>query len=90
MSKTKSAGTSKLGRDSKPKYLGVKLYAGQSANPGAVIVKQRGAKFIPGENVRRGRDDTLYAVKKGIIKFAEKRIKKFDGNQRKVKVVSVV
>jgi len=89
MSKTKSAGTSKLGRDSKPKYLGVKLYAGQTVNPGMIIIKQRGTKFIPGKNVKRGKDDTLYAVKKGIIKFVEKRMKKFDGNQRRAKIVSV-
>jgi len=89
MSKTKAAGTSKLGRDSNPKYLGVKLYAGQAVNPGMIIIKQRGTKVLPGENVRKGKDDTLYAVKKGIVKFSEKRIKKFDGNQRRAKIVSV-
>lgn len=89
MSKTKAAGTSKLGRDSNPQYLGVKLYAGQTVNPGMIIIKQRGTKFLPGKNVKRGRDDTLYAMQKGIIKFTEKRIKKFDGNQRRAKIVSV-
>ncbi len=89
MSKTKAAGTSKLGRDSNPKYLGVKLYAGQKVSPGMTIVKQRGTKFIPGKNVKRGKDDTLYAMKEGVIKFTEKRIRKFDGNQRRAKFVSV-
>lgn len=89
MAKTKSAGSTKLGRDSRPKYLGVKLYAGQSARPGMIIVRQRGAKFIAGKNVRKGRDDTLYAGKEGIIKFATKRIKRFNGTQRKAKIISV-
>jgi len=89
MSKTKAAGTSKLGRDSNPKYLGVKLYAGQKVSPGMIIIKQRGTKFIPGKNVKKGKDDTLYAIKEGVIKFTEKRIRKFDGNQRRAKFVSV-
>ncbi|MEA3452800.1 MAG: 50S ribosomal protein L27 [Patescibacteria group bacterium] len=89
MSKTKSAGSTKLGRDSKPKYLGVKLCAGQKAKPGMIIIKQRGTKFLAGKNVKKGRDDSLYAVKEGIIKFATKRITRFDNKQRKAKVVSV-
>jgi len=89
MSKTKSAGSTSLGRDSQPKYLGIKLSGGQKAKPGSIIVRQRGTKFLPGENVRRGKDDTLYAIKEGIVKFVTKRIKKFDGNRRMAKVVSV-
>lgn len=89
MSKTKSAGTSKLGRDSKPKYLGVKLSDGQNVNPGNIIVRQRGTKFIAGKNVKCGRDHTLYALKKGTIKFTSKRVKKFDGNQTKARIVSI-
>ncbi len=89
MSKTKSAGTSKLGRDSKPKYLGVKLSDGQKVNPGNIIVRQRGTKFIAGKNVKCGKDHTLYALKEGTIKFATKRVKKFDGSQVKAKIVSV-
>ncbi len=90
MAKTKSAGSTKLGRDSKPKYLGVKLYAGQTAKPGSIIIRQRGTKFMPGKNVKRGNDDTLYAVKQGIIKFTTKRKKCFDGSQRVVKMVNVI
>jgi len=89
MSKTKSAGSTKLGRDSNPQYLGVKLYAGQKARPGMIIVKQRGTKFLAGKNVKKGRDDSLYAVKEGIIKFATKRIKRFDNKQRRAKIISV-
>ncbi len=90
MAKTKSAGSTKLGRDSQPKYLGVKLFGGQFAKPGSVIIRQRGTKFIPGENVRRGNDDTLYAIKEGVIQFRTIHKKKFDGNSRKAKMVNVI
>ncbi|MCK4520394.1 50S ribosomal protein L27 [Candidatus Parcubacteria bacterium] len=89
MSKTKATGATKLGRDSRPKYLGVKLYSGQKANAGSIIIRQRGTKFLPGTNVRRGNDDTLYAVKEGIVKFITKRKIKFDKSQRIVKKVNV-
>jgi large subunit ribosomal protein L27 len=90
MAKTKAAGSTKLGRDSRPKYLGVKLYDGQNAKPGSIIIRQRGTKFIPGRNVRRGKDDTLYAVKTGKVKFKMAVKTRFDGNKKLVKVVEVV
>jgi len=90
MAKTKSAGSTKLGRDSQPKYLGVKIFDGQKVKPGMIIVRQRGTRFIPGKNVRRGKDDTLYAVKEGVVKFQTKRITRFDGTKRKAKVVNVL
>ncbi len=90
MSKTKSAGSTKLGRDSRPKYLGVKLHAGQKAKPGMIIIKQKGTKFLAGENVKKGRDSTLYVLKQGKVKFTTKRIRQFDNSQRRAKVVSVV
>lgn len=89
MAKTKSAGSAKNLRDSKPKYLGVKLYEGQKAQPGSIIIRQRGTKFIPGKNVRRGNDDTLYAVKAGTVKFKTIKKKKFDNNIRIAKMVEV-
>lgn len=89
MAKTKSAGSTTLGRDSRPKYLGVKLSGGQKAQPGSIIIRQRGTKFIPGKNVRRGKDDTLYAITKGVVKFVTKKIKKFDGSRRIAKIVNV-
>lgn len=89
MAKTKAKGATKLGRDSRPKYLGVKLYEGQKAKPGMMIVRQRGTKFLPGKNVRQGSDDSLYASKQGIVKFRTKRIKLFDKSQRRAKIVSV-
>lgn len=90
MSTTKSTGATKLGRDSRPKYLGVKLYDGQKVRPGMVIIRQRGTKFLPGENVKRGADDTLYALKEGKIKFTEIRKTKFDGSKRLAKVVNII
>jgi large subunit ribosomal protein L27 len=89
MAKTKAAGATKLGRDSLPKYLGVKLFEGQKTKPGMIIVRQRGTKFLPGKNVRRGGDDSLYAVKKGVVRFRTKRIKGFDNSQRIAKIVNV-
>ncbi len=90
MATTKSSGTTRLGRDSNPKYLGVKLFGGQKVNAGGVIIRQRGTKFIPGKNVRRGNDDTLYSSKEGIVEFQTKRKTKFDGNTKRVKVVNVL
>jgi len=89
MATTKAAGTSRLGRDSQPKYLGVKLFEGQKAKIGSIIIRQRGSKFIAGKNVRMGKDNTLYAVKEGLVSFETKRKKKFDGSQRIAKVVNV-
>ena len=89
MAKTKATGTTKLGRDSRPKYLGVKLFEGQKVKPGMIIIRQRGTKFLPGKNVRRGGDDTLYAIKEGKVKFVTKKKRKFDNSQRIAKVVNV-
>jgi large subunit ribosomal protein L27 len=89
MATTKSAGTVKTGRDSKPKYLGVKIFGGQTTKIGDIIIRQRGSKFLPGKNVKKGRDDTLYALKEGVVKFLTKRKKGYDGRQRRSKVVCV-
>ncbi len=89
MAKTKAAGATKLGRDSQPKYLGVKLFGGQKALVGQVLIRQRGTKFLPGRNVKKGSDDTLYALKKGVVRFQTKRKKGFDGSQRIAKIVNV-
>ena len=89
MSKTKSSGSTKLGRSSKPKYLGIKLFSGQKTKPGMIIVRQRGSKILPGKNVRKGRDYTLYAIKEGKVKFSTKRKKSFDGSQRTTKIANI-
>jgi large subunit ribosomal protein L27 len=89
MAKTKATGATKLGRDSLPKYLGVKLFGGQKAKVGQILIRQRGTKFLPGKNVKRGGDDTLYALKEGIVCFVTKRKKGFNNSQRLVKIVNV-
>ena len=89
MAKTKAAGATKLGRDSLPKYLGIKLSEGQFAQVGNIIVRQRGTKFLAGKNVLRGKDDTLYARKSGVVYFQKKRKKGFDRSQRIVKIVHI-
>ena len=90
MSKTKATGVTKLGRDSNPKYLGVKLYEGQQVKVGNVIIRQRGSKFLAGKNAKQGADDTIFAIKDGKIKFSTKRKINFDKSQRIVKIVNVV
>jgi large subunit ribosomal protein L27 len=89
MAHTKAGGTTKNVRDSGPKYLGIKLYAGETAQPGSILVRQRGTKFLPGKNVRRGRDDTLYSIAKGIVRFSKKRKTNFDGRNKFLSLVSV-
>jgi large subunit ribosomal protein L27 len=89
MAKTKAAGATKLGRDSRPQYLGVKLFEGQRAKIGSIVVRQRGTKFFPGKNVKRGKDDTLYVLKEGVVHFTTKIKRGFDNSQRKVKIVNV-
>ncbi|MGH9259481.1 MAG: 50S ribosomal protein L27 [Acidimicrobiales bacterium] len=76
MSKTKGAGSTKNGRDSQAKRLGVKVFDGTAVSAGAIIVRQRGTRFHPGENVGRGNDDTLFALAAGKVKFGERKGRK--------------
>ena len=76
MSKTKGGGSTRNGRDSNAQRLGVKLFDGQVAKAGAIIVRQRGTKFHPGENVGRGGDDTLFATADGKVKFGSRKGRK--------------
>ncbi|OIP75743.1 MAG: 50S ribosomal protein L27 [Parcubacteria group bacterium CG2_30_36_18] len=89
MAKTKSTGATKLGRDSLPKYLGIKLFEGQITKVGQILVRQRGTKLLPGKNVKRAGDDTLYALKEGVVRFETKRKKGFNNSQRIAKIVNV-
>lgn len=89
MSTTKASGTSKLGRDSKPKYLGVKLFDGQEAKAGQILVRQRGTKILPGKNIGVGADYTLFALKAGMVRFSTTRKANFDGSRRIAKVVNI-
>jgi large subunit ribosomal protein L27 len=76
MSKTKGGGSTRNGRDSESKRLGVKVFAGTQIKPGAIIVRQRGTKFHPGENVGRGGDDTLFALAPGVVQFSSRKGRK--------------
>ena len=77
-------------RDSAPQYLGVKLFAGQKAKAGQIIIRQRGTKFLAGKNVGIGKDYTLFALKEGVVKFLTRKKKKFDGSTRNAKEVQIV
>jgi len=90
MAHTKAGGSSKNGRDSNPKFLGVKLADGQAARPGMVIVRQRGTKIMAGKNVKVGKDHTLYAMVSGLVTFRDKRKTNFDGRVVRKKVVDVL
>ena len=72
MAHKKGQGSSRNGRDSNPKNLGVKRYGGQLVTSGTILVRQRGTKFFPGENVGRGNDDTLFAKAHGVVKFQDR------------------
>lgn len=89
MSHVKAGGTAKNLRDSKPKYLGTKLFDGEKAKTGSVLVRQRGTKIIPGKNVGIGKDHTLFALKDGEVNFTEKRKTRFDGQIVRKKVVNI-
>lgn len=89
MAHRKAGGTAKNLRDSLPKYLGTKLYDGEKALKGAVIVRQRGTKILPGDNVGVGKDHTLFALKDGVVKFASTRKTHFDGSTLVKRIVHV-
>ncbi len=76
MSKTKGGGSTRNGRDSNAQRLGVKLFDGQVVNPGGIIVRQRGTRIHPGENVGKGKDDTLFALASGTVKFGRRKGRK--------------
>ncbi len=90
MAHKKAGGSSKLGRDSESKRLGVKLQDGQYAKAGAIIVRQRGTKYHIGENVKLGTDHTIFASVTGLVKFSTKKLRKFNNQLKSTKIVSVV
>lgn len=85
MATKKAGGSTRNGRDSNPKYLGVKLSGGQAAKAGNIIIRQRGTKYHAGENVGIGRDHTLFALKDGVVTFR----RKGDKNRQFVSIVPV-
>jgi large subunit ribosomal protein L27 len=90
MAHKKAAGSTALGRESESKRLGVKLTDGQWAKAGAIIIRQRGTKYHPGLNVKKGSDDTLFALKGGFVKFTTKKLRKFDNSLKSCKIVNVI
>jgi large subunit ribosomal protein L27 len=90
MAHRKAGGSAKNLQDSNPKYLGTKLYDGEQAKVGSIIVRQRGTKIIPGTNVGLGKDHTLYSLTEGTVSFDTKRKKHFNGKTVVKKRVSVI
>ena len=76
MAQKKGGGSTRNGRDSKPKMLGVKVYGGQTVSAGSIIVRQRGTKFHPGQNVGIGGDDTLFSLAEGTVQFGQRKGRK--------------
>ena len=90
MATKKAGGSTKNGRDSNPKYLGIKITPGAFAQLGAILVRQRGTDVLPGKNVSIGRDHTIFAMKEGTVEMSYKRKMHFDNKIRVKKVISVV
>ncbi|KKW15994.1 MAG: 50S ribosomal protein L27 [Parcubacteria group bacterium GW2011_GWA2_50_10b] len=90
MAHKKSAGTTKNGRDSNPKYLGIKVTPGDRAKVGSVLVRQRGTDVLPGAGVSMGKDHTIFAMKEGVVSMSHKRKIHFDNSVVRKKVISVL
>ncbi|MEX0909714.1 MAG: 50S ribosomal protein L27 [Candidatus Paceibacterota bacterium] len=90
MASKKAGGSAKNLTDSNPQYLGVKLYDGEKARVGAIIVRQRGTKIVAGKNVKTANDHTLFALKDGLVAFDSVRKRNFDGTTTRRKRASVV
>lgn len=90
MAHKKAGGSTALGRDSISKRLGVKLYEGQYAKPGSILIRQRGTKYLAGTNVMKGKDDTLFSTIEGYVHFTKKKKEKYDGKLNWKTVVNVV
>ncbi len=89
MAHTKALGSTRLGRDSASQRLGLKRNHGQFVKAGEIIIRQRGTKYIPGKNVLRGKDDTLFAGRDGVIEFYKQRKTCFDNTIRKATCVRI-
>lgn len=90
MAHRKAEGSSKNGRDSNPKYLGVKINHGQKIAVGQIIVRQRGTEVLPGQNVGMGKDHTLFALKEGTVRFGTKRKTSFNNDIERKKIAHIV
>lgn len=90
MATKKAGGSAKNLTYSNPQYLGIKLYGGEKAQKGSVIVRQRGTKFLKGKNTGVGKDHTIYSLADGKVEYKEKRVTHFDGKVIRRKVVNVI
>ena len=90
MAHKKAGGSTSLGRDSRSKRLGVKMFAGQLVKAGNILVRQRGTKFHPGKGVKKGVDDTLFATVSGILSFRKLKKRKFDGSLKETKYIDIL
>jgi len=90
MAHKKAGGSSSNGRDSAGKRLGVKLYAGEIAKTGSIIIRQRGTKYRPGDNVSLGKDDTIFSLINGIVEFYSKKVTLFNNTIKEKTFVKVV
>lgn len=89
MAHTKAGGSTKLGRDSAGQRLGTKASDGQVIHAGSIIVRQRGTKYVPGLNVGKGKDDTLFATSGGTVRYTKRNRKTFSGSRKRKTVVLV-
>lgn len=90
MAHKKAGGSTSLGRDSESKRLGVKIFGGQKARIGNVIIRQHGTRYHAGKNVKLGKDKTVYAMINGIVTFQKKQLRGFDGVLKQKTIVSVL
>ena len=89
MAHRKAGGSARSFNDSNPQYLGTKIADGQLVKAGGIIVRQRGTKILPGDNVGMGKDHTLFALTEGTVKFSSTRKKHFDGSIKEKKIANV-
>jgi len=89
MAHRKAGGSTDNGRDSKPKFLGIKRFGGQKVKAGEILVRQRGTKFRAGKNTKRTNDDTIIAMTNGTVKFLTKKVRRFTGILKKATFVNV-
>lgn len=90
MAHTQSGGSTKLGRDSRSKRLGIKIHDGQKALIGQIVLRQRGTRYLAGKNIGKGADDTFFALKDGLVRFSTRNKKGFNGKVRSAIVVNVI
>ncbi|MEO5927442.1 MAG: 50S ribosomal protein L27 [Patescibacteria group bacterium] len=89
MAHKKAGGSTSYGRDSQGQRLGTKLYAGEFAKIGSIIVRQRGSKIRPGKNVKMGSDDTLFSLVEGLVSFQDRKVRRYTGAFKNAKFANV-